>query len=92
MLSMHYLIGGSVAAIGGGIYYLMHDAWWKDKGTEFHFDKDRDYKYANNLDKFGHFQGGIWTADFYNGAFRQMGYNRQQALGPYKPKYHWVYF
>lgn len=74
-----YLIGGSVTAIGGGVFYLMRKAWWTEQSTSFHFDKDRDYKYANNLDKLGHFQGGIWAADFYNYAFKQMGYTNKQS-------------
>ena len=74
-----YLVAGSVGAIGGGIYYLMRDAWWKEKSTNFHFDAGRDFRYANNLDKFGHFQGGIWAADFYDVTFRQLGYNKKQS-------------
>lgn len=74
-----YLIAGSAVAIGGGIYYLMHKAWWTQKSRSFHIDRDRDYKYANNLDKLGHFQGGLWAADFYNSIFNNMGYTKKQS-------------
>ena len=39
-----YLIAGSIAAIGGGIYYLMHKAWWTDKSRSFHFDTAKNNK------------------------------------------------
>jgi hypothetical protein len=73
------VVGGSAAVIGVSTYVLMKHLWWGDKPTNFHFDFNRDYKYANNLDKFGHFMGGVWGADFYRGVFKELTFNEKEA-------------
>ena len=60
-----YLVGSSSVAVFGGLFVYMKQAWWKEETTKFHFDWSRDYTYANNLDKMGHFMGGIIAADAY---------------------------
>jgi Predicted periplasmic lipoprotein (DUF2279) len=73
------VVGTSAAAIGTSTYLLMKSLWWGDKPTKFHFDWNRDYKYANNVDKLGHFMGGVWASDFYNSIFKTLTFNENES-------------
>ncbi|MEN9609390.1 MAG: hypothetical protein RLZZ628_204 [Bacteroidota bacterium] len=73
------VIGTSAAVIGTSTYFLMKSLWWGDKPTKFHFDWNRDYKYANNVDKLGHFMGGVWASDFYNSIFKTLTFNENES-------------
>lgn len=47
-------------------YIYLQNAWWKGKSTSFHFDDIRngsDIRYAQNIDKAGHFMGGVLVSD-----------------------------
>jgi hypothetical protein len=70
---------GSSAAILGSLYAYMNNAWWKDSTSGFRFDNGRDFRYANNLDKMGHFMGGLITADAYYDAFKWMSESDESA-------------
>ncbi len=60
-----YSVGAISLGCIGGVYLYVNQVWWKDDIQKFHFDWSRDYRYANNLDKMGHFMGGLITADAY---------------------------
>ena len=59
------LVGGAAVSTLGGTYIFLQNAWWKDQATDFHFDQGRDLKYAVNLDKMGHFLGGVFASDMF---------------------------
>lgn len=77
--SKAFLIGGSSVAAIGGLYAYFHQVWWRGESQRFHFDFDRDLRYANNLDKMGHVMGGLMTADAYVDACRWIGMTEKQS-------------
>ncbi|MBM3431694.1 MAG: hypothetical protein FJX92_01660 [Bacteroidetes bacterium] len=66
------IIGGSTTFALAGSYFYLKKTWWSEGKTSFHFDggkkwnylfrRGRDWKYAKNLDKAGHFYGGVLSA------------------------------
>ncbi len=66
------LFGSSVLTLGATYVYL-DKKWWGEGYTNFHLDDGRDYRYASNIDKFGHLLGGVFTADVYYAGFRWAG-------------------
>jgi len=56
----------SIIGISAGLYFTYNhvdDIWWGDQKTEFTFDSGRDAVYALNVDKCGHFIGGLIFSD-----------------------------
>ncbi len=56
----------SIIGISTGLYLTYNyvdDIWWGDQKTEFTFDSGRDAVYALNVDKCGHFMGGLIFSD-----------------------------
>ena len=45
-----------------GSYLYVKDSWWANEQKPFHFDDGADLKYALNVDKLGHFMGGLVAA------------------------------
>ena len=39
--------------------HYLENTWWKDQSQNFHFDNGADLRYALNVDKAGHFIGGL---------------------------------
>ncbi len=72
------LAGSSVLTLGSTYGYLKL-RWWSDGYTNFHFDDGRDFRYASNVDKLGHFLGGAFTADAYYAGFRWAGVSQRRA-------------
>lgn len=72
-------LGGSSVVVFGGLYMYAQGVWWKDQARSFHFDWDKDYRYANNLDKMGHFMGGLMVADAYYDGFRWLNMSERKA-------------
>ncbi|MBO0949223.1 hypothetical protein [Fibrella forsythiae] len=72
------LLSSSVLSLGATYVYL-EKKWWSEGYTNFHLDDGRDFRYASNIDKFGHLLGGIVTADTYYGGFRWAGMTKQRA-------------
>ena len=72
-------IGGTTAGMMGGLWWYLQNTWWAEDARGFRIDFDRDLRYANNLDKMGHYVGGIMTADLYYDAFRWMGMDERKA-------------
>lgn len=72
------LVGSSVLTLGSTYVYL-EKKWWSEGYTNFHLDDGRDFRYASNIDKFGHLLGGIFTADVYYSGFRWAGVPRRRA-------------
>ena len=63
-----------------GSYLYIKNSWWSDKQIPFHFDDGADLKYALNVDKAGHFIGGIQAADLFSGSMKWAGMNEKKSL------------
>ena len=72
------VLGTSVLTLGATYAYLDRK-WWRDGYTQFHLDAGRDWRYASNIDKFGHLLGGVFTADSYYAGFRWAGVGEKKA-------------
>jgi Predicted periplasmic lipoprotein (DUF2279) len=74
-----YAIVGSSIVGFSGVYLYLKQAWWKDNGQTFHFDRGRDWKYASGLDKMAHFTGGLIVSDAYFDACKGLKLSEKQA-------------
>ena len=74
------IVSSSLGAALGGSYWYIQNSWWSDKQTSFHFDKGADLTYALNVDKVGHFMGGLEAADIFSSSMRWAGMNEKQSL------------
>ena len=74
------VVSSSLAAILGGSYLYVENSWWADKQTTFHFDDGADLTYALNVDKVGHFMGGLEAADFFSSSMKWAGMNERKSL------------
>ena len=74
------LVSSSLAAVLGGSYLYVENSWWADKQTTFHFDDGADLTYALNVDKVGHFMGGLVAADFFSSSMKWSGMNEKKSL------------
>lgn len=73
------LVGGGAASVLGGSYAYIQKSWWSDNASDFHFDDGSDLRYAKNVDKGGHFFGGILVADMFQGSLRWAGVEEKKA-------------
>lgn len=72
-----------------GSYIYINNAWWAGQKSSFHFDGGtglkhvftlgRDFKYAKNLDKVGHFYGGRIGGDLFSEAVKWSGKSENSA-------------
>jgi len=74
------LVGSSLAAVLGGSYLYVKNSWWSDKQIPFHFDDGSDLTYALNVDKVGHFMGGLEAADFFSSSIQWAGMNERKSI------------
>lgn len=74
------MVAGATSLTVIGPYYYLQNVWWKDQKTDFKIDHDQDYKYARNLDKAGHFFGGVLTAELFDNAFSWAGVPKKKAV------------
>jgi len=75
------LIAGTTTATAIGLsYWYVQNSWWSDKKVSFHFDNGADLKYALNVDKAGHFMGGLQAADFFSSSMRWSGMEHKKSL------------
>ena len=73
------LVLGSGASVLGGSYIYVQNSWWSDQSTEFHFDDGSDLRYAKNIDKGGHFFGGVLVSDFFHSNLKWAGVPEKKA-------------
>ncbi len=73
------LVLGSGASVLGGSYIYVQNSWWSDQSTDFHFDDGSDLRYAKNIDKGGHFFGGVLVSDFFNSNLKWAGVPEKKA-------------
>lgn len=72
------IVTGVSAAILGGIYYRWKTAWWNDGTSRFHLYYN--YTYIDNVDKVGHFYGGILFAEVFGVGLRWSGLEEGTSL------------
>jgi len=75
-----FVVSSSLAAVLGGSYLYIENSWWSDKQIPFHFDDGADLTYALNVDKVGHFMGGLEAADFFSSSMKWAGMNERKSL------------
>lgn len=75
-----FIVGSSVGATLGVSYWYIQNSWWSEKQIPFHFDNGADLTYALNVDKVGHFMGGLQSADFFSSSMKWAGMNEKQSL------------
>ena len=74
------LVGSSLGLSLAGSYYYVQNAWWNEKQVAFHFDNGADKVYALNIDKAGHFLGGLQAADLFSSSMHWAGMNEKKGL------------
>ncbi|KRO70347.1 MAG: hypothetical protein ABR81_00440 [Cryomorphaceae bacterium BACL11 MAG-121128-bin16] len=75
-----FIVGSSLAVALGGSYLYVQNSWWSEKQEPFHFDDGADLTYALNVDKVGHFMGGLEAADVFSSSMKWAGMQEEQAL------------
>ncbi len=74
------LVSSSLGVVLAGSYVYIENSWWSEKQTEFHFDNGSDKVYALNVDKVGHFIGGMQAADIFSSSMQWAGMGEKQSL------------
>mgnify|MGYP001238017245 CR=1 FL=1 len=75
-----FLVSSSLLGAVSGSYLYIQNSWWSDEQIPFHFDDGADLKYALNVDKAGHFMGGIQAADLFSSSMRWAKMNKVSSL------------
>ena len=73
------IVSSSLALALSGSYYYIENSWWSEQQKNFHFDQGPDLVYALNVDKAGHFLGGLYAADIFSNSFEWAGLNSKRA-------------
>tara|TARA_B100001250_G_scaffold85675_1_gene70764 strand:- start:423 stop:1367 length:945 start_codon:yes stop_codon:yes gene_type:complete len=74
------VVSSSLLGAIGGSYWYIQNSWWSDKQVSFHFDDGADLTYALNVDKIGHFLGGVEAADIFASSMKWSGMQDKQAI------------
>ncbi len=72
------IVLGGLAATITAIHLYQSQGWWHDNRTSFHFQED--LKYGLNVDKLGHFYGGVASAFIFRKSFIWADMPETQAL------------
>ena len=73
------LVSSGAASVLAGSYLYVQKSWWSDIATDFHFDDGSDLRYALNVDKAGHFFGGILVAEMFQGSLQWTGVKEKKS-------------
>ena len=74
------IVSSSLGVALGGSYWYIQNSWWSEKQIDFHFDDGADNTYALNVDKVGHFMGGLEAADVFSSSMKWAGMSEKQSL------------
>ena len=74
------IVGTSIAVSCAASYYYLQNTWWDEERNSFHFDHGADLTYALNVDKLGHFMGGMQAADIFSSSMEWTGINKKKAI------------
>ena len=77
-LRLGVVLASGVTVLGGSYIYIQN-SWWSDQSTSFHFDDGSDLRYARNIDKGGHFFGGVIVADLFHSNLKWAGMNEKTS-------------
>ena len=75
-----YIVGSSLAGALGASYWYVQNSWWSEQQSSFHFDDGADLIYALNVDKGGHFMGGLISANVFSSSMKWAGMNTKESL------------
>ncbi len=75
-----YIAGSSLIAAVGASYWYVQNSWWSEQQGSFHFDDGGDLMYALNVDKAGHFMGGLHASDIFSSSMKWAGMSTKQSL------------
>jgi hypothetical protein len=75
-----YIVSSSLTASLAASYFYVQNSWWSEKQIPFHFDSGSDLIYALNVDKVGHFIGGLAAADIFSTSMKWAGMNEKKSL------------
>lgn len=70
-------VAGSSALAGSFLY--LKNSWWSENSSQFHFDDGSDLRYALNIDKAGHFMGGLIVSDIFQKSLNWSGLPENKA-------------
>jgi hypothetical protein len=73
------VLGASTGVALVSSFMYVNKAWWADRKMKFHFDTGDDLLYAKNIDKLGHFYGGILYADLFGRGLEWAGIRHGDA-------------
>ena len=71
--------GGVFGGIGAS-YWFVQKSWWKETQIDFLFVDGADLKYALNVDKVGHFLGGVASNELFSSSMKWAGMGERNAL------------
>jgi hypothetical protein len=74
------LTSSSAVAVLGGSYAYIQNSWWSEQSSSFHFDDGSDLRYAKNIDKGGHFFGGVLVADIFQSSLKWSGVSEKKSF------------
>ena len=72
------VLSSGVSTLAGSYLYVQN-SWWSDQSIAFHFDDGTDLRYAKNIDKGGHFLGGLIVADLFHSSLKWAGVDEKKA-------------
>ena len=61
-------------------YLYAKKNWWSEQESNFHFDNGPDLRYALNVDKAGHFLGGLHASEIFSSSLSWVGVNHKKSL------------
>ena len=75
-----YIVGSSLVGAVGASYWYVQNSWWSEQQGSFHFDDGADLTYVLNVDKAGHFMGGLQASDIFSSSMKWAGMSKKQSL------------
>lgn len=75
-----FIVASSLVGGAGLSYWYVQNSWWSEQQTSFHFDDGADLTYALNVDKVGHFIGGLQSADIFTSSMKWAGMKEKEAI------------
>tara|TARA_B100000401_G_scaffold437764_1_gene384164 strand:+ start:2075 stop:2965 length:891 start_codon:yes stop_codon:yes gene_type:complete len=73
-------VSSSLVLALSGSYFYIENSWWSEESVAFNFDAGKDLQYALNVDKAGHFMGGLFASDVFSSSVRWSGVNKRKSI------------
>ena len=81
------VVASSLGVTLSGSYLYIENSWWADKQTSFSFDDGADLTYALNVDKAGHFMGGLLASNMFSNSMSWAGMSEKRSLWLMSPMF-----